>query len=166
MPRRATIDPIAEPLHRGALRLLRLLRREDAATGISAARLSALSVLVFGGPCSLGALAAAEQVSAPTMTRLVQVLERARLVRRDVDADDARSARIVATAAAVRLLHRGRDRRLAAVTRGLAALTPADRLALAAATAPLLRLVEVLGPAAERRTAGSRHARSGRRRFD
>lgn len=165
-PRRAAIDPLAEPLHRGALRLLRLLRQEDAATGVSAARLSALSVLVFGGPCSLGALAAAEQVSAPTMTRLVQVLEGEGFVRREADATDARSARIVATPAAVRLLHRGRDRRLAALTRGLAALTPSDRSALAAATGPLLRVVQALGPAPERGTAGPRPARSGRRRFD
>ena len=35
------------------------------------AKLSALSVLVFGGPRSIGALARAEQVRLPTMSRLV-----------------------------------------------------------------------------------------------
>jgi DNA-binding MarR family transcriptional regulator len=162
----AAIDPLAEPLHRGALRLLRLLKREDAATGVSAARLSALSVLVFGGPCSLGALAAAEQVSAPTMTRLVQQLETEGLVRRQADLTDARSVRLVATQAAVRLMHRGRDQRLAALTRGLSALTPSEKHALEAATAPLLRLVDALGSPPGSEAAGPRPARSGRRRLD
>jgi DNA-binding MarR family transcriptional regulator len=160
------IDPLAEPLHRGALRLLRLLKQEDAAIGVSAARLSALSVLVFGGPCSLGARAEAEQVSAPTMTRLVQELAAVGLVRRQADSMDARRVRLAATPAAVRLMHGGRDGRLVALSRGLATLTQPERAALAAATEPLLRLVHALGSPAEHGTAGPRTARSGRRRFD
>ena len=155
------VDPVAEPLHRGALRLLRLLRREDATTGVGAARLSALSVLVFGGPCSLGALAAAEQVSAPTMSRLVTELEREGWLKRRADPADARATRLEATAAAKRLLERGRASRLDALSGALRTLSRADRAALAAATAPLDRLVRALtvneGPAA---------ARTSRRRFD
>lgn len=155
------VDPVAEPLHRGALRLLRLLRREDATTGVGAARLSALSVLVFGGPCSLGALAAAEQVSAPTMSRLVAELEREGWLKRRADPADARATRLEATAAAKRLLDRGRASRLSALSGALRTLSAADRAALAAATAPLDRLVRALavneGPAV---------ARTSRRRFD
>lgn len=151
----ATSDPVAEPLHRHALRLLRSVRREDAATGLSAARLSALSVLVFGGPCSLGGLAAAEQVSAPTMTRLADGLERDGWLRRVDDPDDARVARLEATPAAVRLLRTARARRLRALSRGLDRLAPADRAALRAALPALERLVSALdaapGPAAARR---------------
>ena len=56
---------VADRLHSAAIRLLRRLRREDDAMGLTAARASALSVLVFGGrPITLGALAQAEQVSA------------------------------------------------------------------------------------------------------
>jgi len=154
-------DPTAEPLHRGALRLLRLLRREDAATGVGAARLSALSVLVFGGPCSLGALAAAEQVSAPTMSRLVAELEREGWLRRRADPADARATRLEATAAAKRLLERGRASRLDALSGALRTLSAEDRAALAVATGPLDRLVRALalneGPAV---------ARTSRRRFD
>src|ERR687883_145288 len=76
---------LADRLHSAAIHLLRRLRREDARTGLSGPRLSALSVVVFAGPRTLGELAAAEQVRPPTMTRLVQALEREGLVARDPD---------------------------------------------------------------------------------
>ncbi|MDQ3996553.1 MAG: hypothetical protein M3303_05995, partial [Gemmatimonadota bacterium] len=66
---------LADRLHSAAIHLLRRLRREDARTGLSGPRLSALSVVVFAGPLTLGELAAAEQVRPPTMTRLVRALE-------------------------------------------------------------------------------------------
>jgi DNA-binding MarR family transcriptional regulator len=165
--RPARIDPVAEPLHRHALHLLRRLRLEDAATGMSAARLSALSVLVFGGPCALGALAAAEQVSAPTMTRLVQELEREGWVRREVDTADARSVRLVPTEAATRLLRRGRERRLTALTAALDAVSPSDRAALARALGALERVVAGLRDRAGAAGGGRGAApRPARRRFD
>ena len=67
---------IADRLHSAAIHLLRRVRKQDAATGEGPARLSALSVLVFGGPMTLGQLAAAEQVKPPTMSRIVTGLER------------------------------------------------------------------------------------------
>ncbi|HEY6948780.1 MAG TPA: MarR family transcriptional regulator, partial [Gemmatimonadales bacterium] len=99
---------LADRLHSAAIHLLRWLRREDAATGLSAPRLSALSVLVFGGgPVTLGQLAAAEQVRAPTMTRLVNGLEADGLVTRQADPGDARVTRIQATARGRALLEAG-----------------------------------------------------------
>ena len=89
----------ATRLHSAAIHLLRRLRREDDASGLSAPRLSALSVIVFGGPLSLGALAAAEQVRPPTMTRIVAALEAASLVTREVDPHDGRAILIRATPA-------------------------------------------------------------------
>ena len=53
---------MADRLHSAAIHLLRRLRVEDEALGISAPRLSALSVLVFAGPRRVGELAEAEQV--------------------------------------------------------------------------------------------------------
>ena len=67
---------MADRLHSAAIHLLRRLRVEDEALGISAPRLSALSVLVFAGPRRVGELAEAEQVEPPTMTRLVDGMER------------------------------------------------------------------------------------------
>src|SRR5580700_2207868 len=66
---------IADLVHGAAIRLLRFVRREDVAANLSAPQLSALSVLVFGGPQTMGALAMAEQVRPPTMSRLVDDLE-------------------------------------------------------------------------------------------
>jgi DNA-binding MarR family transcriptional regulator len=98
------------------------VRREDPAAGVPPAQLSALSVLVFGGPRTLGELAAAEQVRPPTMTRVVQALEQRRLVRRERDARDGRVHRLRATAKGRRVLQAARARRvgnLAALLDGL-----------------------------------------------
>src|SRR5229473_2111765 len=77
----------ADRLHSAAIHLLRRLRRQDDASGLTAPRLSALSVIVFSGPLTLGALATAEQVRPPTMTRLVAALEEAGLVVREPGAE-------------------------------------------------------------------------------
>src|SRR5258707_12671198 len=61
----------ADRLHSAAIHLLRRLRVRDRESGVGPAQLSALSVLVFGGPRSLGELANAEQVRPPTMSRIV-----------------------------------------------------------------------------------------------
>jgi DNA-binding MarR family transcriptional regulator len=76
---------LADQLHSASIHLLRGVRRVDARSGLPPAQLSALSVVVFGGPLSLGALAAAEQVRPPTMTRIVDALEAAGLVTRRPD---------------------------------------------------------------------------------
>src|SRR4051794_5556540 len=81
---------VADRLHSAAIHLLRRLRVADAASGLTAPRLSALSVLVFGGPQTITSLAAAEQVRLPTMTRLVQGLEREKLVTYAPDPEDRR----------------------------------------------------------------------------
>jgi len=117
----------ADRLHSAAIHLLRRLRREDARTGLSAPRLSALSVVVFGGPLTLGELASAEQVRPPTMTRLVSALENEGLVTREPDASDGRLTRIRATARGRTLLMRGRARRVAALSAEVRALPEADR---------------------------------------
>lgn len=103
---------VAERLHRASLRLLRLLRLEDVQAGAGPAQLSALSVLVFAGPRTLGELAAAEAVRPPTMSRVVAALVRARLVARRPDPGDGRRAILAATAAGRGLMLAGRDRRV------------------------------------------------------
>jgi DNA-binding MarR family transcriptional regulator len=103
---------VADQLHSAAIHLLRQLRREDDASGISAPRLSALSVVVFGGPVTLGQLAAAEQVKPPTMTRIVTGLERDGLVMRKGDTRDKRLTQIHATAKGRKVLGAGRARRV------------------------------------------------------
>ncbi|HEU5316196.1 MAG TPA: MarR family transcriptional regulator [Chloroflexota bacterium] len=123
----------AEKLHSAAIHLLRRLRRQDVASGLTAPRLSALSVIVYGGPLTLGALAAAEQVRPPTMTRIVAALEADGLIRREPSPDDGRVTLVRATPAGERLLHEGRRRRTAQLASQLEALPAADRLTLARA---------------------------------
>ena len=103
----------ADKFHSAAIHALRHVRREDPESGLSPARLSALSVLVFGGPRTLGELAAAEQVRPATMSPIVRALEGDGLVRRDSDPADGRVARLRATAAGERVMWHGRERRVA-----------------------------------------------------
>jgi DNA-binding MarR family transcriptional regulator len=113
----------ADKLHSASIHVLRRVAREDPASGLSAARLSALSVLVFGGPRTLGELAAAERVRPPTMTNIVRGLEGAGLVRREADPSDGRIARVRATPKGERVLQRGRERRIASLAERLGTLT-------------------------------------------
>lgn len=124
-------EDMAARLHSTAIRLLRMLRREDDRTGLSAPRLSALSVVVFSGPLSLAELAAAEQVRPPTMSRLVEGLVAAGLVTREAKPGDRRSVRIAATQEGRALLEAGRARRVAALSARLARLAESERRALA-----------------------------------
>ena len=105
-------DSLADQLHSAAIHLLRQLRKEDDASGLSAPRLSALSVVVFGGPITLGELARAEQVKPPTMTRIVTGLENEGLVKRKGDPRDKRLTRIEATPKGQTILVAGRARRV------------------------------------------------------
>jgi len=116
----------ADKLHSAAIHLLRRLRVRDRESGIGPAQLSALSVLVFGGPKSLGELADAEQVRPPTMSRIVSGLARAGLVKREAT-EDGRRVRLVATAKGAKILWEGRKRRVESLANALALLGEAER---------------------------------------
>jgi DNA-binding MarR family transcriptional regulator len=137
-------EAVAEQLHSLAIHLLRKLRREDESSGLNAPRLSALSVIVFGGPVTLGDLAAAEQVRPPTMTRIVNALEDLGLVTKTRKAEDARSSHIAATADGRRLLMEGRERRVRALARQISFLRPADQAKLLEASAILKEVVRAI----------------------
>lgn len=113
---------IADRLHSAAIHLLRRLRIRDQASGIGPAQLSALSVLVFGGPRSLGELAGAEQVRPPTMSRIVAGLERAGLLRRK-KTSDKRIVMLEATAKGTKVLQEGRQRRVESLAAAVGSLT-------------------------------------------
>jgi len=123
-PRR---ESLADQLHSAAVHLLRRVRRTDAASGLNAPRLSALSVVVFGGPITLGALAEAEQVRPPTMTRIVNALEMQGLLTKERRADDRRNVYISATTLGKRTLLSGRNRRIQALAQQIETLDAADR---------------------------------------
>jgi DNA-binding MarR family transcriptional regulator len=111
----------ADRLHSAAIHLLRRLRVRDRESGVGPAQLSALSVLVFGGPRSLGELADAEQVRPPTMSRIVAGLERAGLVKRR-RTEDGRRVRLEASAKGTKILEQGRNRRVESLAKALSVL--------------------------------------------
>ena len=135
-------DPalVADRLHSAAIHLLRRLRKEDEASGLSASRLSALSVVVFAGPVTIGQLSEAEQLSGPTMTRLLVGLQQDGLVRRERDAHDGRVVWVYPTPKGARILKEGRRRRVAALARALATLD-GPKLASLARAAELIERI-------------------------
>lgn len=148
MPRRPLPDglppdrpvEIANRLNSAAIHLLRRIARGDGADGVTGARLSALSVLVYGGPMTNGSLARRERVSTPTMTRLVDALVRDGLVTRAEVAEDRRQTRLSPTAAGRALMERGRARRIEQLAAELADVTAGDLDALERALDVLERL--------------------------
>ena len=133
---------VADRLHSAAIHLLRRVRKQDIATGEGPARLSALSVLVFGGSKTLKELAAAEQVKPPTMSRIVAGLARSGLVTITTDRSDSRRMNIRATAQGIRLLQQGRERRIAYLASHLDALNPAQLATLHEAVEILRNVLE------------------------
>lgn len=107
--------------------LQRHLARADAGDGLTRARLSALALLVLGGPRTLGELAAAERVRPPTMTRLVHAMEADGLVARESNPGDARSIIIRATPLGEQQLEVGRSRQIAPLAEAIARLDHMER---------------------------------------
>ena len=134
------IEQLASRLHSASIRLLRLLRREDEASGITGPRLSALSVVVFSGPLTMAELAASEQVRGPTMTRVVDALVGDGLAERVADPADRRIVRVRATEKGRDLLDSGRRRRVEALTARLNRLADSERRALDRAAELLERI--------------------------
>jgi DNA-binding MarR family transcriptional regulator len=116
--------------------------RQQGDTAASPTQLSALATIERDGPITLGELAAVERVQPPTITAAVGRLERRGLVRRDVDPEDRRVARVEVTAQGRRLLEQSRSRKTAYLERTLARLDPDEREALQRAAAILERLLE------------------------
>ena len=131
---------VADRLHSAAIHLLRRVRRNDVQTGVPAAQLSALSVLM-GGPRTLGEMAAAEQVRPPTMSKLVSDMEGAGLLRRTGDPGDARVVRVDMTPKGRRVLAKGRDLRIADIERRLRAQGPQGIAAVASAVDVIERML-------------------------
>lgn len=144
MATKATPDPedIADRLHSTAIHLLRQVRREDPATGLSAARLSALSVVVYGNYPTVTEIATAEQISTASASRLVSALMAEGLVERVLYSDDGRSYRIRATRAGERVLREGRKRRVAHLTALLKELPTRDLESLDVAAVILGHVLE------------------------
>ncbi|SDT37987.1 DNA-binding transcriptional regulator, MarR family [Friedmanniella luteola] len=138
------LRPTASALNAAAIHLLRGMRATDRLSGLTPARLSALSVVVFGGPCTLGDLARAEDVAGPTMSRIVDGLSDLGLVTRTDHPDSGRKILVVATAEGDRQMRAAAARRIEVISDALLELPPTSRDAVTAAAPALLDLVEHL----------------------
>ena len=133
----------ADRLHSAAIHLLRRLRVRDRESGVGPAQLSALSVLVFGGPRSLGELADAEQVRPPTMSRIVAGLESAGLVRRHAT-EDGRRVRLEASTKGTKILQEGRERRVESLAKAVSSLSGEEQQKLGTLTDLLQQVIRNL----------------------
>jgi DNA-binding MarR family transcriptional regulator len=131
----------ADRMHSAAIHLLRRVSRADTAAGVSPARLSALSVLVFAGPQTVSELATMERVKVPTMSRLVAAMEAEGLVRREPHGSDARAVVLHATPKGRRVLERARELRLSLLAGLLASASPRELATVRRAAAIVDRLV-------------------------
>jgi len=146
-PGTAAPDPVevAGRLRLSSTRLARILRQQDQ-LGLTPTMTAALATIGREGPLTLGALAASEQVSPPTITRVVGKLEAAGLVRRRPDQADGRVTRVELSAAGRRQLDTGRTRRTAWLATRLRELPPEDLERLAEAADVLERLTSAPDP--------------------
>lgn len=146
MPR--SRQEVADRVHSAAVHLVRSVRVVDAGMGLSPARSSVLSILTFGGPRTVGALARAEGVRSPTMTSLVNGLEADGLVRRTAGHEDGRQVLVQATDRGRRMLEKGRRRRVERLRELLSHLDESDLLVLDTAASLIEASVAgAIGPA-------------------
>jgi DNA-binding MarR family transcriptional regulator len=130
---------LAERLNSVATHLMRRLRRVDDRQPIGRARLSALSVLVFGGPRTMSQLAIDEGVTPATIHHVVQGLLDAGLAQKTTDPQDRRKSVIEVSAKGRRLMLKARGARLAMLDEWLKTLSAAERDCLARAIGILSR---------------------------
>ena len=135
-------EDLANRLHSAAIHLLRAVSRADAESGLSPARLSALSVIAVRGPLMMTELAGIERVSPATMTSTVSGLEASGLAQRARTGADARQVTVSATTAGRALIRSARRRRLSVLEGYVTRMTPAERASAADVVAALERVTD------------------------
>lgn len=120
----------ADMLHSAVVRLLRRAATADVGMKLDGPRASLLSVLVYGGPQPITRLAEIERVSPPAITKLVDALEAADLVRRNRSTEDRRVVLVESTPTGRQTLERGRMARVRLIADVLDGATPDELHAL------------------------------------
>jgi DNA-binding MarR family transcriptional regulator len=133
---------VANRLRPVLLLLNRHLRREAHAEGITGGQAALLAQIRNHPQLGVRDLAAREGISAPSMTRYLDRLEKAGLIVRTRSPQDARRIRLALTPKGVGVLRSVRRRRTAWLAERLDSLAPAEQRALAEAIEPLTRLLE------------------------
>jgi DNA-binding MarR family transcriptional regulator len=139
-----TIDAAvtADRLRPVLFRLVRELRRETEALGITGRQVTLLWLVREHPGLTLGELAAHERISAPSLSAHVDRLERAGLLERVRSSDDRRRVGLELTPGGTRLLRRVRARRTTWLAERLATLDEPQLEAVERAIAPLAALLD------------------------
>ncbi len=130
-------------LRMAVLILSRRLRYQQGETELSPSESAVLGRIGREGPMTPGALARAEHVQPPSMTRIAERLEARGLLRRWPHPDDRRQVLLSRTPAAEELLVRVREQRSAWLSAQLARLSDRDRALIEDAAPALLALAEL-----------------------
>jgi DNA-binding MarR family transcriptional regulator len=133
---------LANRLRPVLLMINRHLRREAHAEGITGGQAALLAQIRNDPQLGVRELAAREGISAPSMTRYLDRLEKAGLIVRTRSSEDARRIRPALTPKGVSVLRSVRRRRTAWLVERLDGLAPAEQRAVAEAVEPLARLLE------------------------
>ncbi|MEN3540996.1 MarR family transcriptional regulator [Microbispora sp. ZYX-F-249] len=137
---REDVHPVSAILDDLAVLAVRRLSTRD----ISLTAATTLSYLDRNGPARLSVLAAEQGVTQPSMTQLVQRLEREGLVSRGVDAQDGRAVLVGVTDAGRALLAERRRRRRERLDELLGTLSPGELRELTRAAGEFLPLLRRL----------------------
>ncbi len=121
---------IGSQVHEAFSRLARRLRALDLPYGLTNERLSTLASVTAHGPISISALAEAEIVSLPTMSRMVDALEAEGFVRRRDDTFDSRAVLVSTTAKGRRAYQRATQQSLSHLKGTLNTLAPEQLAAI------------------------------------
>src|SRR4029079_10695667 len=133
---------LANRLRPVLLMLNRHLRREAHAEGITGGQAALLAQIRHHPDLGVRELAAREGISAPSMTRYLDRLEKAGLIVRSRSPEDGRRIRLALTPKGVRVLRSVRRRRTAWLAERLDGLDPAEQRSLSSALAPLEQMLE------------------------
>jgi DNA-binding MarR family transcriptional regulator len=139
-----TLDPESVARLRAAVLVLsRRLRNRAPDDDLSATELAVLGRVQREGRQTPGGLARAEHVQPPSMTRIVERLEKRGYLRREPDPEDGRQQRISVTDGGLDFIERTREQRNRWLAGQLERLPPTEQLALRTALPALQRLAEL-----------------------
>ena len=134
------IDIDIATLRAAVLVLARRLRHQVAGDEISTTEGAVLGHLGRCGAMTPGQLARAEHIQPPSMTRVIELLERREFVRREPHPTDGRQILVTRTEAGDAFVQASKQVRSAWLRERIDQLEPANRQALADATDALSRL--------------------------
>jgi DNA-binding MarR family transcriptional regulator len=140
-PAGGSATELANELRPILVRLARELRKETTHLGITGGQATLLWQISEHPGIGLRALAELEGIRTPTVSGLVDRLERAALLQRVRSQTDRRRVGLTITPAGRRLLAAVRERRPVGLAERLELLAPSERAAIEAALRPLAGLI-------------------------